>query len=206
MVPRWPQAPKLTQNGSEIHSKCCDQRFCHFLIEKGVADPSHGRQTHVASKIQGPFVFEKNSLEHTSTSQALGASKNPRGVFVGETRTEACNSDVKGFPKSRDHASEEENRLEQACQTLGASKNLEAFVAAKAQDAPALLRGSACRHWLRRWNAFLAVAGMRAFANTLLYGTASNTEVFECTAPQLGQHLGLEPHMEELGVSRLGPR
>ena len=83
---------------------------------------------------------------------------------------------------------------------------LEALAAAKAQDAPVLLRGSSCRHWMRRWSAFLAVAGMRAFANTLLYGTASNTEVLEGATPQLGQLLGLEPHLEEPGVSRLGPR
>ena len=83
---------------------------------------------------------------------------------------------------------------------------LEALAAAKAQDAPVLLRGSSCRHWMRRWNAFLAVAGMRAFANTLLYGTASNTEVLEGATPQLGQFLGLEHDLKKPGVSRLGPR
>ena len=47
----------------------------------------------------------------------------------------------------------------------------------KAQEAPKLLRGSATHGWLRRWVSLLSKAGMDSLASTLLYGTASKTEL-----------------------------
>ena len=80
---------------------------------------------------------------------------------------------------------------------------LEELAAARALDAPRILQKSASQHWKKRWSAFLTVAGMRAFADTLLYGTASHTEIHEGSGPELGQLLGLEPHGEAPENSRL---
>ena len=49
----------------------------------------------------------------------------------------------------------------------------------------------------------LAVAGMRAFADTLLHGNAKATEAYGGCAPTLGQLLGNEPHDGSPEVSRL---
>ena len=75
----------------------------------------------------------------------------------------------------------------------------------RSKEAPTLLRGSAYRHWLQRWSSLVSVAGMRAFANTLLFGSAGSTEVLDGAAPTLSQLLGDEPHEEASAVSRLGP-
>ena len=80
---------------------------------------------------------------------------------------------------------------------------LEGLAAARARDAPRILQGSAFQHWKKRWAAFLAVAGMRAYADTLLYGSASHTQVYEGQGPELGQLLGQEPHSEAPETSRL---
>ena len=82
---------------------------------------------------------------------------------------------------------------------------LQVLAEGKSKEAPTLLRGSAYRHWLRRWSSLVLVAGMRAFANTLLFNTAEGTEVLDGAAPTLGQLLGDEPHLEAPAVSRLGP-
>ena len=65
-----------------------------------------------------------------------------------------------------------------------------------ANDAPPALRGSTYQAWKRRWAAMLSVAGMRAFADTLLHGTAADTAVVAGREPTLGQLLGDEPHEE----------
>ena len=75
---------------------------------------------------------------------------------------------------------------------------------AKAQQAPAVLRGHATRAWLRRWTALLSKAGMDSFASTLVHGTAKNTELWTSSTPYLGAVLcGTQ---EAPQVSRLGPR
>ena len=82
---------------------------------------------------------------------------------------------------------------------------LQVLAEGRGKEAPALLRGSAYRHWLRRWSSLISVAGMRAFANTLLFNTAEGTEVLDGAAPTLGQLLGDEPHLKAPAVSRLRP-
>jgi hypothetical protein len=77
------------------------------------------------------------------------------------------------------------------------------LAAARARDAPATLKGSVYVKWQRRWLNLLAVAGMRAFADTLLTGSARSTEAYEGARPTLGQLLGDEPHEEETTASRL---
>ena len=49
----------------------------------------------------------------------------------------------------------------------------------------------------------LAVAGMRAFADTLLTGTARSTDACGGEGPTLGQLLGDEPHEGATEASRL---
>ena len=49
---------------------------------------------------------------------------------------------------------------------------VDALAMSKANNAPPMLRGSVYHCWKRRWTQKLAVAGMRAFAETLLHGTA----------------------------------
>ena len=80
---------------------------------------------------------------------------------------------------------------------------LETLAAGRALDAPRLLRASAKKAWQRRWTSFVAVAGMRAFADTLLHDTARNTELLEGDGPALDQLLGSEPHGEAPTCSRL---
>ena len=48
---------------------------------------------------------------------------------------------------------------------------------ARAEQAPAVLRGSAMHSWLRRWVAILSKAGMDSFVTTLLYGDANKAEL-----------------------------
>ena len=52
-----------------------------------------------------------------------------------------------------------------------------ALADAKAQQAPAVLRGHTTRAWLRRWTALLSKAAMDSFASTLVYGTAEKTDL-----------------------------
>ena len=80
---------------------------------------------------------------------------------------------------------------------------LSLLAAAKASDAPRTLQGSVYHKWLRRWVAMLSVAGLRAFADTLLTGSACNTEACGGVGPTLGQLLGDEPHEGETEASRL---
>ena len=51
------------------------------------------------------------------------------------------------------------------------------LASAKAREAPPLLQGSAYHTWKKRWASMLAVAGMRAFADTLVRATVSMTDV-----------------------------
>ena len=83
---------------------------------------------------------------------------------------------------------------------------LEDLAAARALDAPRILQGSARQHWKKRWAAFLAVAGMRALADTLLFNTASQTPAHEGQGPTPGQLLGNEAHGEAPEVSRMPAR
>ena len=80
---------------------------------------------------------------------------------------------------------------------------LQTLAEGRALNAPQALRGSTKKAWLRRWTAFLSVAGMRAFADTLLYNTAGHTALREGEGPELGQLLGNEPHEEAPTCSRL---
>ena len=66
-----------------------------------------------------------------------------------------------------------------------------------------MLRGSAYHYWKLRWAELVSVAGMRAFADTLLYDTAANTDLLEGEGPTLGQRLGNEPHAEAPETSRV---
>ena len=75
---------------------------------------------------------------------------------------------------------------------------------AKAQEAPALLRGSAIHSWLRRWVALLSKAAMDSFVTTLLEGNVYSTELWNNTAPPLGAVLCAAPEPPE--DSRRGPR
>ena len=84
-----------------------------------------------------------------------------------------------------------------------ANEFLEALAEGKAREAPRILRGSTKKAWHRRWTAFLAVAGMRAFADTLLHDTARNTALPEGEGPELGALLGAEPHEGKTTASRL---
>ena len=52
----------------------------------------------------------------------------------------------------------------------------------------------------------VSVADMRAFADTLLHGTAADTAVVAGRGPTLGQLLGDEPHEEAPEVSRMPVR
>ena len=51
--------------------------------------------------------------------------------------------------------------------------------------------------------AAMAVAGMRAFADTLLHDIARNTALPEGEGPELGALSGAEPHEGETTASRL---
>ena len=74
---------------------------------------------------------------------------------------------------------------------------------AKAQEASAVLRGSATYSWLQRWVAILSKAGMDSFVATLLDNNAQKTELWNGTAPPLGAVLCAATEMP--GVSRMGP-
>ena len=87
---------------------------------------------------------------------------------------------------------------EEACDFLAT------LAQARAREAPTSLRGSTYQAWVRRWTAMLAVAGMRAFVDTLLQGDARSTDA--CGGgdiPTLGQLLGDEPHEGAPECSRL---
>lgn len=77
------------------------------------------------------------------------------------------------------------------------------LAAAKAAEASTALRGSAFRCWVRRWSAMVSVAAMRAFADTLLYDTAKEVELWYSGAPDLGTVLGEDAHGEAPSCSRL---
>ena len=77
------------------------------------------------------------------------------------------------------------------------------LAAARSRRMPLAVRGSAYRAWLRRWTAFLAVAGLRAYADSLLHGSSRTTPALEGALPTLGQLLGDEPFVEPPEVSRL---
>ena len=70
------------------------------------------------------------------------------------------------------------------------------LAAARTRDAPPALQGSTYYSWVRRWTGMLAVAGMKAFADTLLHGHARSTDACNSEAPTLGQLLGDKPHQE----------
>ena len=80
---------------------------------------------------------------------------------------------------------------------------LSLLASTKAREAPQVLQGSAYHSWMRRWLAMLSVAGMRAFADSLLHGTARTTEALAGEEPELGDLLGDEPHARDTDVSRL---
>ena len=77
------------------------------------------------------------------------------------------------------------------------------LAAARARDAPPALQGSTYYAWVRRWTSMLAVAGMRAFADTQLTGNARSTDACGGEAPLLGELLGEEPHEGAAECSRL---
>ena len=80
---------------------------------------------------------------------------------------------------------------------------LDTLALAKARDAMPILRGSACTSWKKRWCAMLSVAGMRAFADTLVYGSATRTPLNDEDQLALGEILGDNACEETLLVSRL---
>ena len=80
---------------------------------------------------------------------------------------------------------------------------LRSLATARSRDAPTVLRGAAYRAWLKRWTDLLAVAGMRAFADTLLFGHARSADASDGVGLTLGQLLGEEPHCDGPEVSRL---
>ena len=77
------------------------------------------------------------------------------------------------------------------------------LAAARTRDAPRALQRSTYTAWVKRWTTLLAVAGLRAFADTLLHGTAKSTDVEDSRAPTLGEFLGAEPHEGAPEASRL---
>ena len=76
---------------------------------------------------------------------------------------------------------------------------------AKAREAPTALRGSAYRSWLRRWTTLVSVATLAGYADTLLQGSAANTETWH-QAPELSTVLCEDAHVELAGPSHLGLR
>ena len=77
------------------------------------------------------------------------------------------------------------------------------LASAKARDTPGVLQGSTYHAWKRRWVTMLSVAGMRAFADSLLHGTASSTDAVDGAQPTLSELLGEEPHAGQVEASRL---
>ena len=77
------------------------------------------------------------------------------------------------------------------------------LAAARTRDAPKALQGTTYIAWVTRWTTLPAVAGLRAFADTLLHGNAKSTDVQNSTAPTLGELLGAEPHEGAPEASRL---
>ena len=71
---------------------------------------------------------------------------------------------------------------------------LDTLAAARGKEAPRALRGSVYQTCKKRWTAFLAVAGMRAFANSLLQDSAHTTNLHEGGLLTVGQLLELDPH------------
>ena len=80
---------------------------------------------------------------------------------------------------------------------------LQSLAYTAANDSPPALRGSAYQAWKRRWAAFVSVAGMRAFADTLLHDIARNIALPKGEGPELGALLGAEPHEGEIIALRL---
>ena len=77
------------------------------------------------------------------------------------------------------------------------------LASAKARDTPGVLQGSTYHAWKRRWVTMLSVAGMRAFADSLLHGTASSTDAVDGAQPTLSELQGEEPHAGQVEASRL---
>ena len=61
---------------------------------------------------------------------------------------------------------------------------------AKADSAAKVLKGSVATAYLRRWTAMLSKAAMESLADTLLHGTARNTELWCKPEAPLGLVLG----------------
>ena len=57
---------------------------------------------------------------------------------------------------------------------------------AKAEIATPVLRGSATVGYVRRWTALLFKAAMESLADTLLYGSANHSELWNSCIPPLG--------------------
>ena len=76
------------------------------------------------------------------------------------------------------------------------------LAAAKAREAPFVLRGSALFVWLRRWTALVSMAAQNAFASTLLYGHADAAHL-DGNVPELSAALGADRLAEGPGWSRM---
>ena len=103
-------------------------------------------------------------------------------------RTERCKLVVAAMEVGGRWAEDAYDFLDQLAQT-------------KAREASRALRKSAQLHWVRRWSTLVSFAAHRAFADTLLHGTAAGTDYWEGRAPTLGELLGNEPHSEAPLVS-----
>ena len=69
---------------------------------------------------------------------------------------------------------------------------LDALARGRSSGAPRALRESACKAWLRRWTSFVALAGVRAFAASLLREPANDFR--DLDGPEMGLLLGNEAH------------
>ena len=74
---------------------------------------------------------------------------------------------------------------------------------AKAESATRVLRGATATAYLRRWTALLSKAAMESLADTLLYGTATHTELWNRPDPPLGAVLGEDRCGEGCAHSRM---
>ena len=77
---------------------------------------------------------------------------------------------------------------------------------AKADSATRVLRGATATAYLRRWTALISKAAMESLVDTLLYGTARNTELWYQPEPPLGTVLGEDRCGEGLAHSRMPGR
>ena len=68
---------------------------------------------------------------------------------------------------------------------------LDALARGRSSGAPRALRESACKAWLRRWTSFVAVAGVIAFAASLL---REPNDFRDLDGPEMGLLLGNEAH------------